>query len=88
MTDGGAALTQLGLALIIGLSIGWARRAANSTLSVQKTCAAILGAVALSALYEALHRPTFLSATVDAVLLPLIGALLALLVAELVERRT
>jgi hypothetical protein len=33
------ALTQLGLALIIGLAIGWARRAANRALAVPRCMA-------------------------------------------------
>ena len=88
MIHDGAALTQLGLALIIGLAIGWARRAANRALSVPKTGAAVIGAVGLSALYEAFHRPIFLGSTIDLVLPPLVGAVLALMFSELIERRT
>jgi hypothetical protein len=83
-----AALTQLGLALIIGFAIGWARRATNRASSSLNMAPTILGAVVLSALYEALHRPIFLGPVIDPVLLPLIGAVTGLIFSDLIDRCT
>ena len=84
----GAALTQLGLALIIGFAIGWARSATNRASSLLNIAATILGAVVLSAFYEALHRPIFLGPVIDPVLLPLIGAVTGLIFSDAIERCT
>jgi hypothetical protein len=84
----GAALTQLGLALIIGFAIGWARRASNRANSSLNMAATILGAVVLSGLYEALQRPLFLGPVIDPVLLPLTGAVTGLIFSDLIERCT
>src|SRR5262245_32247557 len=69
----GATLTPLGLALIIGFAIGWARRATNRASSSLNMAATILGAIVFGALYEGLHRPIFLGPVIDPVVLPLTG---------------
>lgn len=84
----GAALTQLGLALIIGFAIGWARTGTNRANSSLKMAATILGALVLSGLYEALHRPLFLAPVIDPVMLPLTGAVTGLILSDLLERCT